>query len=358
MSKSQDLTLAQCGERWGLTSRNSVKTRARILGVPLRRESSTRTVWPAESVALGDQLHQHLGQRRTLADFRHSASEPILFDQWAEAEGCSRSSAYKWARELGIRPTLEADPADPRRRRAWLSSEQAQQLSAYASDRKGRRLDDFLSCETDFDSDGDGTQQAEPSSTDFGQRAAEAASTYEHLFRSTQAMVAKSLDQALTMDLDALDTGKCIDVHAWLFSITHMLSQATESFSIGHEANPEAMGLCRAAEITSLWHKVFQERLQAVSRLVTQQIAYGLLDEDVTFGPPPSSRRKPIPKSTRFEVLHRADYTCQACGAKAADGAELHIDHIHPVSKGGTNDPTNLQALCRDCNIGKGARVL
>jgi hypothetical protein len=70
------------------------------------------------------------------------------------------------------------------------------------------------------------------------------------------------------------------------------------------------------------------------------------------------NRRRAISKRLRFEVLHRADYTCQACGAKAADGAELHIDHIHPVSKGGTNDPTNLQALCRDCNLGKGARVL
>jgi len=72
----------------------------------------------------------------------------------------------------------------------------------------------------------------------------------------------------------------------------------------------------------------------------------------------PGRPRRPIKKRVRFEVLHRCDFTCQACGAKAADGAELHIDHIHPVSKGGTNDPTNLQALCRDCNLGKGARVL
>jgi hypothetical protein len=72
----------------------------------------------------------------------------------------------------------------------------------------------------------------------------------------------------------------------------------------------------------------------------------------------PCRARRPIKKRVRFEVLHRCDFTCQACGAKAADGAELHIDHIHPVSKGGTNDPANLQALCRDCNLGKGARVL
>jgi hypothetical protein len=72
----------------------------------------------------------------------------------------------------------------------------------------------------------------------------------------------------------------------------------------------------------------------------------------------PVSRRVPIPIRLRFDILSRDGYCCQACGAKAADGAELHIDHIHPVSKGGTNDPVNLQALCRDCNLGKGARVL
>ena len=43
-----DLTLADCCQRWGVNSRNSVKARAAALGVELRRESSTRTVWPAE----------------------------------------------------------------------------------------------------------------------------------------------------------------------------------------------------------------------------------------------------------------------------------------------------------------------
>jgi 5-methylcytosine-specific restriction endonuclease McrA len=31
----------------------------------------------------------------------------------------------------------------------------------------------------------------------------------------------------------------------------------------------------------------------------------------------------------------------------------LHVDHIKPRSLGGTNDPDNLQTLCRKCNIGK-----
>ena len=55
-----DLTLAQCCERWGVSSRNAIKARAAALGVELRRESSTRTVWPAEHLALGDELAEHL----------------------------------------------------------------------------------------------------------------------------------------------------------------------------------------------------------------------------------------------------------------------------------------------------------
>lgn len=55
-----DLTISQAAERWGVSSANTVKTRAAALGVELRRESSTRTVWPAEHVALGDRLAEHL----------------------------------------------------------------------------------------------------------------------------------------------------------------------------------------------------------------------------------------------------------------------------------------------------------
>ena len=64
-----DLTLAEAGDRWEVSSRNTVKARAAALGVELRRESSTRTVWPAEFVALGDQLAEHLKHGGTLAGF-------------------------------------------------------------------------------------------------------------------------------------------------------------------------------------------------------------------------------------------------------------------------------------------------
>ena len=52
-----------------MSSRYSVKAQAAALGVELRRESSTRTVWPAEYVALGDRLAEHLKNGGTLTSF-------------------------------------------------------------------------------------------------------------------------------------------------------------------------------------------------------------------------------------------------------------------------------------------------
>jgi len=71
-----DLTLQECCERWGVSSRNSVKARAAALGVELRRESSTRTVWPRDDVPLGDELNDHLKAGGNLRDFPGALPQP------------------------------------------------------------------------------------------------------------------------------------------------------------------------------------------------------------------------------------------------------------------------------------------
>ena len=68
-------------------------------------------------------------------------------------------------------------------------------------------------------------------------------------------------------------------------------------------------------------------------------------------------KRKAIPKSVRFEVFKRDSFTCQYCGRKAPD-VVLEVDHINPVANGGENDILNLVTSCRDCNSGKGAKLL
>ncbi len=69
------------------------------------------------------------------------------------------------------------------------------------------------------------------------------------------------------------------------------------------------------------------------------------------------AKRKSIPKKTRFEVFKRDSFTCQFCGRKAPD-VLLVVDHMEPVSKGGTNHILNLITACRDCNLGKSDRRL
>jgi len=66
-------------------------------------------------------------------------------------------------------------------------------------------------------------------------------------------------------------------------------------------------------------------------------------------------QRQPIGAKLRYDILTRDNHRCVKCGASGKE-AQLEIDHKTPVSHGGTSDPTNLQTLCKRCNLGKGAR--
>ena len=60
----------------------------------------------------------------------------------------------------------------------------------------------------------------------------------------------------------------------------------------------------------------------------------------------------------RYEALRRNGGHCECCGVRPSPGLSLHVDHIKPRSKfpGLELERSNLQVLCSDCNIGKGAR--
>ena len=66
-------------------------------------------------------------------------------------------------------------------------------------------------------------------------------------------------------------------------------------------------------------------------------------------------------KRLRYRILaecgtrHGGVARCELCGATAAPGSPLNVDHIQPLSKAWARrlDPTNLQVLCGPCNHGK-----
>ena len=62
--------------------------------------------------------------------------------------------------------------------------------------------------------------------------------------------------------------------------------------------------------------------------------------------------RQSIPRKLRHQVFQRDNYRCRECGATNKQ-TRLHVDHIVPVAKGGTNDLSNLQTLCEACNRAK-----
>lgn len=67
-----------------------------------------------------------------------------------------------------------------------------------------------------------------------------------------------------------------------------------------------------------------------------------------------------ISKETKAIVLERNGYTCQMCGLAAGDKdpfnpsrtIRLTMGHIKDKSKGGGDDPSNLRAVCTNCNEG------
>jgi len=66
-------------------------------------------------------------------------------------------------------------------------------------------------------------------------------------------------------------------------------------------------------------------------------------------------KRNHISKSIRHEVFKRDRYKCVECGA-SKEKTTLHIDHILPISQGGTDELDNLQTLCEECNFAKSSR--
>jgi 5-methylcytosine-specific restriction protein A len=65
-------------------------------------------------------------------------------------------------------------------------------------------------------------------------------------------------------------------------------------------------------------------------------------------------RTQPLPPGwqlTRARILERDDYRCYICGVPGCRA----VDHIRPVSQGGSDDDANLAAICDRCSKHKTA---
>jgi 5-methylcytosine-specific restriction endonuclease McrA len=63
---------------------------------------------------------------------------------------------------------------------------------------------------------------------------------------------------------------------------------------------------------------------------------------------------EPVSTDTRIFVWQRDHGRCRNCGS----AHDLHFDHVIPRSWGGAGTADNVQLLCRDCNLRKGASLI
>lgn len=90
------------------------------------------------------------------------------------------------------------------------------------------------------------------------------------------------------------------------------------------------------------------ERLHRIKENHIEKTEYQIFKE---------TERAKMTAGLRYDILKRDNFKCVICGADAnTHGVILHVDHIKPVAKGGLTVEENLQTLCRDCNLGKGAK--
>jgi TPR repeat protein len=91
------------------------------------------------------------------------------------------------------------------------------------------------------------------------------------------------------------------------------------------------------------WDKAMAERQESAERYLAV----------LALARRPHYDRRQIPSQVRQQVWVRDDAKCKKCGSREL----LHLDHIIPVSKGGSDALENLELLCQSCNLAKGAKI-
>ena len=60
----------------------------------------------------------------------------------------------------------------------------------------------------------------------------------------------------------------------------------------------------------------------------------------------------------KLNVIRRDNFKCIYCGTGGSQKNFLTVDHVLPLSKGGTNVQTNIACCCRECNAKKNSMLL
>jgi 5-methylcytosine-specific restriction endonuclease McrA len=104
-------------------------------------------------------------------------------------------------------------------------------------------------------------------------------------------------------------------------------------------------------DIAKEWNSSFPAIVNDISMISEGRPAY---TKDQTTGQNTRARKfgeiGEITSKQWHEILKQHNFSCAICGSKD----DICIDHIIPLSRGGTNTKDNIEPLCRSCNSKKG----
>ena len=91
-------------------------------------------------------------------------------------------------------------------------------------------------------------------------------------------------------------------------------------------------------ELYTEWGKMSQQRQMSWGKKYSEE----------------NQRRSSVNPELREKVIERDKRTCRYCGKRLHNDSIIHIDHVHPFSKGGETIVENLVTACAKCNKTKG----
>lgn len=122
-----------------------------------------------------------------------------------------------------------------------------------------------------------------------------------------------------------------------LIKLVRWLSECAETIEgIDFKYLDSCTTIEEAVEAAELYHQ-HQETLRAKRRLSKNR----------------RTEFQKVRNDLALALIERDGYICQECDSQS----ELTIDHIMPISKGGSDDLSNLRFLCRRCNSSKSDKV-
>jgi 5-methylcytosine-specific restriction endonuclease McrA len=142
----------------------------------------------------------------------------------------------------------------------------------------------------------------------------------------------------------------------WESIVTQCTAAATESFLEKYGDLPATQCLMPSKRANEVLQYAASHALAEMRRLVElRKAGIGCVTlASPSFDLKPTRHKRDVPLSLRESILRESPF-CVRCGATPPH-AVLHVDHITPLARGGTNGKDNLQVLCRECNIGKGSK--